>query len=132
MVANAQKIRILMVARNDVLRNGLQALLAAVFPEGEIEEAESEASALESVGRKTFHLVIFYPGLPMSELMSAARKVKQTVPALRTILITEEPGQRVPALEAGIDQTILCGFTIDELTGVLKKLFPGLKHGISY
>jgi DNA-binding response OmpR family regulator len=129
MVFENQKLKILVVARNDALRNSLRALLCAVFPSGELDQVESEAAAVVAFQEKKFHLVILYPGLPVDVLLSTARQARQMAPSSRTLLIAEDQTQMRAGLEAGVDQAILSGFTVDELTSALKKMIPRVAEG---
>ncbi len=119
-----RNIRILIVARKDVLRDSLQTLLNAIFPNGSIDLADNESDIIEYILEKPFDLVIFYLYLPFDEQISFVRNVKRIWPFLPVVLVTEDQAQSRAALEVGVDQTILRGFAFDELTKVIKKLFP--------
>jgi DNA-binding NarL/FixJ family response regulator len=121
-MVDSRKIKILMVVKNNMLRDGLYTLLTAVFPHAEIDEVDREPAVLQEVASKDFDLVIYYPGQTVVDLLPTARKVKQACPALPALLIIEERSQSQAAAAVGIDQVMLSGFSIGELTGVIHRL----------
>ncbi len=115
-----RNFRILIVARKDVLRDSLQTLLSAIFPNGSIDLADNESAIIEYILEKPFDLVIFYLYLPFDEQITFVRNVKRIWPYLPVVLVTEDQAQSRAALDIGVDQTILRGFAFDELTKVIK------------
>jgi DNA-binding NarL/FixJ family response regulator len=123
-VIDHRKIKLLIFARDDVLRDGLQVLLAAVFPRGEFYLTDNEADALNTISQKAYHLVLFYPGSPFEEQLCAATKIKRVCPDLPVVLVVETQAQMHEALDAGADRVLLKGFTMETLTGSIKDLVP--------
>jgi DNA-binding NarL/FixJ family response regulator len=117
-------IKILIFALDDVLRAGLQVLLAAVFPRGEIYLTDHELEALSAISQAAFHLVVFYPGSPFEEQLCAAHKIKLVCPDLPVILVVETQAQMHAALGADVDRVLFKGFTMETLTTTIKDLLP--------
>ncbi len=119
-----RKIKILIFALDDVLRDGLQVLLAAAFPRGEIFLTDNELDALSAISQTAFHLVLFYPGSPFDQQLYATHKIKLVCPDLPVVLVVETQAQMRDALDAGVDRVLFKGFSMETLTGSIKDLVP--------
>jgi DNA-binding NarL/FixJ family response regulator len=123
-VIDHRKIKILLFALDDVLRDGLQVLLAAVFPRGEIHLTDNELDALSAIAQNAYHLVLFYPGSPFEEQLCAAHKVKLVCADLPVVLVVETQAQKHEALDAGVDRVLFKGFSMETLTSSIQDLVP--------
>jgi DNA-binding NarL/FixJ family response regulator len=108
-------MKILIVAKADTLRNGLQTLLTALILNGEIDILDDPARIAGRLKALEYDSVFLYPSLPFEDLLTAARLIKQISPTTDTILIVREPHQVQPGLSAGADAVLLKGFSAAQL-----------------
>lgn len=111
-------MKILIVAKADALRNGLQTLLSAVASNAEIDVVDNPALATRIIRQNAVRLVFFYPGLPFADLLAAAIRVKRTCPKVFCVIVIEDREQAHLALEAGINRVILKGFNLEQLVEI--------------
>jgi DNA-binding NarL/FixJ family response regulator len=119
---NRQKMKILIVAREDVLRDGLQTLLVAALPLCEMDLVDNGTEAFDKVSRECFDLVLFYSGSLFDDQISAVREIKNARSKLSILIVVDELAQARTALDNGVDQVIMKGFTIDALAKTIKSL----------
>jgi DNA-binding NarL/FixJ family response regulator len=117
-------IKILIFALHDPLRDGLQVLLAAVFPRGEFYLTDNELAAVTALSQRNFNLVLFYTGSPFDEQLCAAHKIKLLCPDMPVVLVVETQAQMREALDAGVDRVLFKGFTMETLTSTIMDLVP--------
>ncbi len=115
-------MKILIVARADALRNGLQTLLGAVASTAEIDVADNPALATILLRQKAYRLVFFYPGLPFPSLLAAAIRARQAFPETCLVMVIEDQAQAAQALAAGVQRVLLKGFNLEQLADI----FDGL------
>jgi DNA-binding NarL/FixJ family response regulator len=113
-------IKILVIARADVLRDGLQTMLAGLLPGAKIDLLDDGSQTTNQVRQKEYDLIFLYPGLGFETLLSATRAIKTAATRAFTIMVIEEQDQVRKALEAGADQVLLKGFSAVQLITILR------------
>jgi DNA-binding NarL/FixJ family response regulator len=112
----------LVAARPGRVRDGLQALLAAIPQIEIIGHADDGASALECVAEHKPALVLLDTNLPDGQVWTVLKQIKMRCPQARCLIISDTSQQRQAAKAAGADGVLLKGFLAAELVAVIKEL----------
>ena len=115
-------ISILVAARPGRVRDGLQALLAAIPQIEMIGQADDGASALKSVVEHRPALVLLDTNLPGDEVLAVLRQIKAQWPQARCLIMSDSGQQRRTAKAAGADGMLLKGFLAAELLTAIREL----------
>ncbi len=115
-------ISTLIAARPGRVRDGLQALLAAIPQIEMIGQADDGASALKSVVEHRPALVLLDTNLPGNEVWAVLRQIKAQWPQARCLIMSDSGQQRRAAQAAGADGMLLKGFLAAELLAAIKEL----------
>jgi len=115
-------ISTLVAARPGRVRDGLQALLAAIPQIEMIGQADDGASALKSVVEHRPALVLLDTNLPGNEAWVVLRQIKAQWPQARCLIMSDSGQQRRAAKAAGADGMLLKGFLAAELVATIKEL----------
>ena len=115
-------ISTLVAARPGRVRDGLQALLAAIPQIEMIGQADDGASALKSVVEHRPALVLLDTNLPGNEAWVVLRQIKAQWPQARCLIMSDSGQQRRAAKAAGADGMLLKGFLAAELLTAIREL----------
>jgi len=115
-------MEILLIAKDNTLRNGFQTLLTALSSDGEVDVLADLSQLSCQFQKKAYQFVYIYPGLPFEELLAAARTVKQGHPETSVVMVIEDQNQSCPARQAGADRVILKGFSSADLMYLIQAL----------
>jgi DNA-binding response OmpR family regulator len=113
-------MKILIIAKSDVLRDSLYTMLSGLLPGVEIDLLEDSSQTGNRVKQRSYDLVFLYPGLPFIQLLQATQEIKAATTRAFTIFVIEEQEQVHKALDAGADQVLLKGFNATQLNNILK------------
>ncbi|MFC1879219.1 response regulator transcription factor [Chloroflexota bacterium] len=110
----------LVIVKPGHLRNGLQSLLRTI-PQIEILAESNDPSILRKMN-EDFHpeLILLDGGLIAEDDWSALTKIKETRPATKILVLTENDQQGQAAREAGADYFLLKGFPATELVHLVE------------
>ena len=112
----------LLAAKPGRVRDGLQALLAAMPQIETIELANDSASALRMIARHWPALVLLDTNLPANGVWTVLEQVKTRWPQVRCLILTDNNRQRHMAQAIGADAMLIKGFPAMELFGAIKQL----------
>ncbi len=115
-------VAILVAARPGRVRDGLQALLAAIPQIKMIGHADDGVSVLERVAEHKPALVLLDTNLPDGEVWAVLRQIKIRCPQARCLIMSDTGQQRRAAKAAGADGVLLKGFLAAELVAAIKEL----------
>jgi len=102
-------------------RNELIHQILSVFPESQIQEADSGAAALELLEDHSFDVLFLDINLNDMEGTTLASAVKRMLPEAQIILATAYSQYAVKAFELGVDNYILKPFDPERVRRVLEK-----------
>ncbi len=125
------KIRILIVDDNPILREGLKSVLSHSPILDIVGEAADGLEAIDSV--KKFHpdLVLMDLSMPRMDGIAATREIKKKWPETKILAFTvhKTPEYQTAALEAGVDGYLVKDSSRTELIQSIKDTLDG-KHGL--
>jgi DNA-binding response OmpR family regulator len=120
---NLKGVKTLIIARDGVLRDGLQTMLAGLFREIQIDLLEDGSLAACQGKRMAYDLVFLYAGLPSETRLAATRGIKAVSPETIIIMVAESEEETRLALKAGSDQVLLKGFSTAQLITALNGFY---------
>ena len=106
----------LLVVDDDV---HIRRIVALYLRDHDVAEAASAEEALARIGGATFDVVIVDVILPHFGGLRLCRKIKQTAPPPRVIVMSGDEQLRDQAAEAGADAFLAKPFTRDDLAALL-------------
>jgi len=106
----------LLVVDDDV---HIRRIVALYLRDHDVAEAASAEEALARIGGATFDVVIVDVILPHFGGLRLCRKIKQTAPPPRVIVMSGDEQLRDQAAEAGADAFLAKPFTREELAALL-------------
>ncbi|MDR3578084.1 MAG: response regulator [Anaerolineaceae bacterium] len=115
-------MEILLIAKDNALRNGFQTLLTALSTDGEVDVLADLSKLPSQFQKKSYQFVYIYPGLPFEELLEAMRTIKQEHPQVKVVMVVEDQNQGFSARQAGADRVILKGFSSADLMYLIQAL----------
>jgi DNA-binding NarL/FixJ family response regulator len=122
-----EKIRVLIVDDNDVLRNGL-GVFFDLFEDLElVGEATNGLEAIERCEALKPDVVLMDLVLPKMDGVAATRRIRQSYPQIKVLALTSfEDEKRVEAaIEAGAVGCLLKNLDIDELAQAIRAAHAG-------
>ena len=113
---------VLIVARPGRMRDGLQALLAAMPQIGSVDLTDDGPSALSTAPNQHPALVLLDTRTSGDETLAVLRQIKTRWPLARCLLLVDTDRQRRLARAAGADGVLLKGFQADQLFATVEGL----------
>lgn len=123
----AQRIRVLIIDDNRLMREGLSALLKAQ-PDLQVVGAVADlAAALHQVPRITPHVVLVDAGLGSCDGCRCVEQIRQSAPAARVIVmdLLPAPEEVVGYVKAGAKGFIMKDATVEDLVGAVRSVARG-------
>jgi DNA-binding NarL/FixJ family response regulator len=114
----------LIVAKPGPLRDGLQALMAAMPQIEAAYEVNDFASALEMTSACCPTLVLLDCGLNGGDTWMTVRRAKARWPQARCVFLANDVQQHQEAEAAGADAVLLKGFPAARLAATIVRLLP--------
>jgi DNA-binding NarL/FixJ family response regulator len=123
-----QPVRVLIVDDQERTRKALQAMLTSIewSESGETEPAVQVVAhaadgreALESIKSYQPDVVLMDARMPGMDGLEATRLIKQTWPAIRVVILTMYPIDKIDALRAGADAILFKGGDSTELEAAI-------------
>lgn len=112
----------LIVARPGSLRDGLQALMAAIPQIGIVDEANDISSAWRTALQHRPTLVVLDSDTAGGEIWLAVRRAKALWPQAECIFLADDVQQHQAAEAAGADAALLKGFPAARLVATIVRL----------
>jgi DNA-binding NarL/FixJ family response regulator len=116
-----ENMKVLIVARAGVLRNGLCALLSAALEGSTVEAVDGLSPALKAMRECPPEMVFLDQGITFDFLAEAIRTVKSASQNSRCVVIVESSQQAQAALNAGADDALRKGFSAAQLFQLVNK-----------
>jgi DNA-binding NarL/FixJ family response regulator len=115
----------LIVARPDLVREGLRAALTAMHSFQIVDVADSAASALTMTMEHDPALVLLSTGEPADQTLAGLRQIKARWPRAWCILLVDTVAQQQSAQAAGFEEVLVKGVRPDRLLGTVEDLIRG-------
>lgn len=115
----------LIVARPDLLREGLRAALAAMHSFQAVDVADSPTSALAMAMEHDPVLVLLSTGEPVEQTLAGLRQIKARWPKAWCILLVDTVAQQQSVQAAGLEEVLVKGVRPDKLLGTVEGLIRG-------
>lgn len=120
-------IRLVLVEDHAVVREGMKGLLELDGFAKVVASTASAEEALAALDRVTCDVVVLDISLPRSDGLSCARRIRDTRPGLRTLILSmhTEPDMVREALEAGASGYVLKSASFDEVKRAISDVHSG-------
>ena len=115
---------VLIVAKPGRVRDGLQALLAAISQTEIVGPADDGPSALRMITEHHPVLVLLDADLPDDGAPTVLGRIKSEWPQIRCIVLADNVRQQQAAQAAGADSVLIKGFPAAQLFATIKRLIP--------
>jgi YesN/AraC family two-component response regulator len=104
-----KEITVLIVDDEQSVREGTRALLGAAPGIDANREARNGQEAVQLVAEEQPDVVLMDVRMPVMDGLNATRRIKESWPQVKVIVLTMYPSHRQNALEAGADHFLLKG-----------------------
>jgi DNA-binding NarL/FixJ family response regulator len=115
----------LIVARPDLVREGLWAALTAIHRFQAVDVADSAASALTMAMKHEPALVLLSTGEPVDQTLAGVRQIKARWPKAWCVLLVDTVAQQQSAQATGLKEVLVKGVRPDKLLGTVEDLIRG-------
>jgi two-component system, NarL family, invasion response regulator UvrY len=125
-----KRIRFLIVDDHATVRDGLEHLLSAEFPDSTFASAANAAEASERSRHESFDIVILDVNLPGQDGIGLIRQFKDHHPWIRVLIHTMHPEDQlgIRALRAGADGYLTKDRPVAELFEAVERLREGRRY----
>lgn len=123
-------VRILLLEKQELIRNGVRAFLQQDPDLLLVGQAETLADALSLVKRLRPHLVLLDMELPDASGVEAPRKILEAIPHVRILALTSHAKDTTvaAAIESGIHGYVLKDVPADELAHAIRAVMNSRSH----
>jgi DNA-binding NarL/FixJ family response regulator len=120
-----QKIRVLLVDDNDVLRSGLVIFIDTFDDLQLVGEGRTGAEAVQLCAKVHPDVVLMDLKMPVMDGVKAAQVISQQYPSIRVIALTSFDDEPLiqSAKQAGIQEYLLKNVTIETMADTIRKAF---------
>jgi two-component system invasion response regulator UvrY len=122
--------RILLVDDHEVVRRGLQQILAEKLPGARIGAAESYAAALDLLSREDWHLALVDVNLPGRSGLELLEELRRRWPRLPVLMVSAYPEEEfaLRSVRLGASGYVTKDSASDELMAAVRKALAGGRY----
>lgn len=120
-------VLVLIAARPGLIRDGLQAVLAAMPQIEMMDPVDDGPSALKKMAEHQPALVLLDTNLPDDQVWTLLQQIKARWPQIQCLILADSGRQQQTAQAAGADGVLIKGFPTKELYASVKRLLS--RHG---
>ena len=123
-------MRVLIVDDHQILRRGLREVIHEQFPKAEFGEAENSQTALESIYREKWDLVLLDVNIPGRSGLDVLQEIKQSAPETPVLMVSAYPEEdfAVRALKLRAAGYLTKNCVADELNAAVRKALSGGRY----
>lgn len=127
---NPQRIQILIVEDDPMMRNGLKHLLSIQSQLEIVGIAEDGCLGVEAAMTLQPDVVVMDVGMPHLDGIAATQQIKQTLPNVKIVMLTSHTDQTevLAALSSGADGYCVKGTSVEQLVKAIEVVY----HGATY
>src|SRR6266446_5877364 len=123
-------LRVLIVDDHAIVRDGLQQMLAAKFPQATFGQGRSAADALERVGREKWDVMLLDITMPGASGFDVLGQIKMLQPGIKVLVLTMHPEDQyaLRVLKAGASGYLTKETASEQVVGAVNKVLAGGKY----
>ena len=120
---------ILIAAKPGLMRDGFQAVLAAIPQTTVMDPADDGASALRAVAERQPVLILLDTNLPDNQVWMLLERVKTRWPHVQCLILAVDRRQQQTARAAGADRVLIKGCPAKEFYAITNELLSRQRIG---
>ncbi|NJP08710.1 MAG: response regulator transcription factor [Leptolyngbyaceae cyanobacterium RU_5_1] len=127
---DSQRIQILLVEDDPMMRVGLKHLLAAQPQLAIVGMAEDGYLGVEAAATLQPDVVVMDVGMPHLDGIAATQQIKQTLPGIKVIMLTShtDATEVLAALSSGADGYCVKGTSVEQLVKAIEVVYQGATY----